>query len=78
MKYSTISSVQLFLLAVMMSILTAALVSVNSWYILWSQLPVVHYDGSNTCVKVDNFVNGAAFNCTDVDVLLRRYRKSTE
>ena len=58
--------------------LTAVLVSVNSWYILWSQLPVVHYDKTNACVKVENFENGHAFNCQDVDVLLRRYRKHIE
>jgi len=77
-KYTTLSTIQLLLLALVMSILTAVLVSVNSWYLLWSQLPVVHIDKTNACVKVDNYLNGQAFNCNDVDVLLRRYRKSTE
>ena len=78
MKYTTLSTIQLLLLALVMSVLTALLVSVNSWYILWSQLPVVHYDKTNACVKVENFENGHAFNCQDVDVLLRRYRKHIE
>jgi len=78
MKYTTLSTVQLLVLALVMSVLTAVLVSVNSWYILWSQLPVVHYDKTNACVKVENFENGHAFNCQDVDVLLRRYRKHIE
>lgn len=78
MKYTTLTNLQLLLLALVMSVLTAVLVSVNSWYILWSQLPVVHTDGAGACVKVENFVNGHAFNCNDVDVLLRRYRKSTQ
>lgn len=78
MKYTTLTNLQLTILAILMSVLTAVLVSINSWYIFWSQLPVVHYDSTNTCVKVDNYVNGAAFNCSDVDVLLRRYRKSTQ
>ena len=78
MKFTTLSSLQLLTLTVVMSILTALLVSVNSWYLLWSQLPVVHVDKANACVKVDNFENGHAFNCNDVGVLLRRYRKSNE
>jgi hypothetical protein len=78
MRFTVISTVQLLILAVVMSILTSLLVSINSWYILYTQLPVVHIDKSNACVKVDNFENGHAFNCNDVDVLLRRYRKSAE
>ena len=78
MKYTTLSTVQLLVLAIVMSVLTAVLVSVNSWYILWTELPVVHYDKTNACVKVENFGNGHAFNCQDVDVLLRRYRKHIE
>lgn len=78
MRFTVISTVQLLVLAVVMSILVALLVSINSWYMFYTQLPVVHIDKSNACVKVDNFENGHAFNCNDVDVLLRRYRKSTE
>ena len=78
MKYVTLNSIQLLILVVLMSILTATLVSVNTWYTLWSQLPVVHYDKTNACVKVENFVNGQAYNCQDVDVLLRQYRKRIE
>ena len=78
MRFTVISTVHLLVLAVVMSILVALLVSINSWYMFYTQLPVVHIDKSNACVKVDNFENGHAFNCNDVDVLLRRYRKSTE
>jgi hypothetical protein len=78
MRFTVISTVQLLVLAVVMSILVALLVSINSWYMFYTQLPVVHIDKSNACVKVDNFENGHAFNCNDVDVLLRRYRKSAE
>lgn len=78
MKYMTLSTMQLLILALVMAILSALLVSINSWYILWSQLPVVHTDKVGVCVKVENFENGHAFNCQDVDVLLRRYRKSIQ
>ena len=78
MKYTTLSTTQLILLALVISILSALLVSVNSWYIIWTQLPVVHLDKTSACVKVDNFENGHAFNCNDVDVMLRRYRKIIE
>lgn len=78
MKFTTLSTLQLLILAIVMSVLTALLVSVNSWYMFYSQLPVVHYDKTNACVKVENFENGQAFNCNDLDVLLRRYRKVTQ
>lgn len=78
MKYTMLTTFQLFLLAVIMSILTAVLVSINNWYLDFRTLPVVHRDASGTCLKVENFENGHAFNCDDVDVLLRRYRAPHE
>lgn len=78
MRYSTLSTAQLLVLTFVMSILTALLVSINSWYMIWIKLPVVHMDKAGECVKVENFENGHAFNCADVNVLLRQYRKSLE
>lgn len=75
MKYVTLSTVQLVLLGLILSILSALLIIVNTQYAIYSQLPVVHLDKANACVKVVNFENGHAFNCADVDVVLRRYRK---
>ena len=77
MKYTTLSTFQLLLLTTLMSILTAVLVSVNSWYLMFTQLPLVQVDRAGACVKVDNFQNGHAFNCNDVGVLLRQYRSKT-
>jgi len=77
MRYTTLSSVQLFLLALLMSLSTAVLVSINTWYQETRLLPEVHVDKAGACIKVVNFENGHAFNCNDVDVLLRRYRKVT-
>ena len=78
MKYSTLSTLELLMMTVLMSVITALLVSVNTWYMSFSQLPRVHVDQAGACVKVENFQNGHAFNCNDVDVLLRQYRKSTQ
>jgi hypothetical protein len=68
-----ISTWQLLLLAVVMSVLIAVLVSVNSWYMDYRTLPMVYKD-AGVCTKVENFENGHAFNCNDVNVTLRRYR----
>ncbi len=78
MKFITISQAQLVALAILVSIVSTAFVSTLYMVLFYSQLPVVHIDKNNGCVKVDNFENGHAFNCNDVDVLLRRYRKSVE
>jgi len=61
-----------------MSLLTAVLMCINTWYMDYRLLPVVHKDASGTCTKVENFENGHAFNCADVDVILRRYRTPNE
>lgn len=77
MKYTTLSTAQLLLMTVLMAVLSAILVAVNTWYIVFTQLPLVHIDTAGACVKVDNFQNGHAFNCNDVGVLLRQYRSKT-
>jgi hypothetical protein len=77
MRYATLSTIQLLILAVFMSLSVAVLVSINSWYQDFRLLPEVHQDKAGTCVKVVNFENGHAFGCNDVNVLLRRYRKVT-
>lgn len=77
MKFATLSNLQLFFMTLLMAIITALLISVNTWYMTFILLPKVHVDVAGACVKVENFENGHAFNCNDVDVLLRRYRKST-
>lgn len=75
-KYSLVTWPQLLALAVVMSLLVSVLLAINSWYATWTMLPVVRHDASGACVKVDNYVNGQAFNCQDVGVLLRQYRKA--
>lgn len=77
-RYVTLSNGQLITLAVLMSILTAVLVSINTMWMDFRTLPIVHRDTSGACLKVENLENGHAFNCTDVDVTLRRYRSPDE
>lgn len=77
MRFVTLTSLQLFVLTCLMSVLVATLVALNSWYLDFRLLPEVHVDGAGSCVKVVNFENGHAFNCNDVNVILRRYRTVT-
>ena len=77
-RYSNVSNWQFLLLALLIAIFSSLLVSINSWYMDFRTLPRVHLDKAGQCVKVENLENGHAFNCEDLDVLLRRYRKITE
>lgn len=78
MRYANMTFLQLLFLAIAMSVFTAVLVSINTWYMDYRTLPVVYKDASGNCTKVENFENGHAFNCADVDVVLRRYRTPNE
>jgi hypothetical protein len=78
MKFVTVSTWQLIVMTVLMSVLTASLVSINTWYATFIEMPKVYIDNTGACVRVQNFNNGESFTCEDVDILLRRYRKSHE
>jgi hypothetical protein len=77
-RYTILSTAQLLLLSLLVGILAAVISSVNSVYRETQLLPEVHIDKLGACVKVINFENGHAFNCADVNVLLRRYRTLKE
>jgi hypothetical protein len=77
MKFVCITSPQLLILALLMSVLTATLVALNSWYLDYRMLPRVHVGADGTCIKVENLENGHAFNCNDVNVVLRQYHTVT-
>ena len=74
MKFVTLSTVQLLIMSLLMGLVASAVVTINTWYSDTRLLPEVHVDGAGQCVKVVNFENGHAFNCADVNVVLRRYR----
>jgi hypothetical protein len=74
MRYTTLTNVQLFLLALLTGLIAGGVIMVHSLYRDYVLLPQVTVDGAGACVKVTNFENGHAFTCPDKDVLLRRYR----
>ena len=75
MRFVTLSQFQLFIFAVIVGLISGALVIGSQRYEADKLLPVVTFTQAGACVKVTNFENGHAFGCPDVDVLLRRYRK---
>jgi len=77
MRYVVLSNFSLFMLALLISAMVSATNFINTLYLDMRLLPVVHVDAAGGCVKVDNYANGHAFNCQDVNVILRRYRTVT-
>lgn len=74
-RYTTLTTFQLFILAIITGLIAGGLVLVHSLYSTYVLLPEVTITPAGACIKVRNFENGHAFSCPDVDVLLRRYRK---
>ena len=75
MRFTTISSIQLFVLAILIGLISGGLVVAAPKYQQMLLLPMVTFTPGGECVKVTNFENGHAFSCQDVNVLLRQYRK---
>lgn len=76
MTLYSVSGKQLFLFAILVSIITSSLIGINNYINQYRLLPEVQVSTTDDkCVKVVNFENGHAFTCNDVDVILRRYRK---
>lgn len=78
MAYYTVSGNQMFFNSIMIAILTAVLVEGINITKEYYYLPKVVVGKDNACVKVINYENGHAFNCQDVDVILRKYNKVIE
>ena len=76
-RYMTMTMFQVFLLALLMGLLAAGLVVLNSMWRDYNLLPQVIVNPAGECIKVVNLENGHAFTCPDRDVLLRRYRVVT-
>lgn len=74
MKYAVLTQPQLLFMTIVGSVIVGGIVCCFSLFMDYRTLPVVNYDKTGACVSVQNYENGHAFNCTDVDVLLRRYR----
>lgn len=76
-KYYTITNFQLFLMAIVVGVISSSLLVINTKVNEYLHLPVVVYS-DDKCVSVENYVNGQAFTCADVDLTLRNYRKKQE
>lgn len=74
MKFMNVTAPQLLMLALVISAISGVTSAAASLYMDYRVLPIVYRDASGACTKVDNFDNGHAFNCADVDLVLRRYR----
>lgn len=75
-KYYTVSAWQLIFISLLTCVLTVGLFEINSLVKEHFVLPEVHFTTrDNTCIKVVNYENGQAYNCNDVNVILRKYRK---
>jgi len=77
-KYYQVSSLQLFIMAITVGVIAAALVTINMVAKEYLLLPVVITDREGRCTNVVNYRNGDAYACADVEVTLRNFRKRVE
>lgn len=73
-SYYQVSNFQLFVMALLIGIISAALITINIAVKEYFQLPLVTLTSDDKCVSVLNFKNGEAFVCGDVGMILRNYR----
>ena len=78
LKYTTLSNTQLLVMTLLTGLIAGAISVACSMYREYVTLPIVHTNAAGECIKVMNFVNGHAFSCPDVNVLLRQYRAEVE
>jgi len=76
MSYHIVSSKQLTITTLLICVLTTSLIEINTQLKEYLSLPeVVIKSSDNSCIKIINYENGQAYNCNDVDIILRKYRK---
>ena len=73
-KYYQVSNLQLFLMSLLIGVIGAALVIINTTAMEYLQLPEVTNGQDGKCASVANYKNGEAFTCGDVGTILRKYR----
>lgn len=74
MALYTVSMKQLIINSLLISLVSASLVilfMVAKEYFI--DLPDVYKNLDGKCIKVINYQNGDAYNCNDVDIVLRKY-----
>ena len=74
--YHNVKTFHIMLASTMSALISAGAVAGFILYKDQQDLPKVEVDPSGKCVQVLNYKNGDAYNCQDVDVLLRKYRKA--
>lgn len=74
MRFYQVSTVQLIIASILVGFIAGGINVVNNEYQHYKLLPVVEQSSDGKCVQVLNFENGHAFNCNDVNVVLRQYR----
>lgn len=73
--FIVMSPTQVLLSSLLVGAIAGGINVLNSKYQEHNMLPVVEVDArTSQCLRVVNFENGHAFNCNDVDLVLRRYR----
>jgi hypothetical protein len=78
LKFTTLSTTQLLIMTLLTGLIAGAISIGFSLYREYIVLPQVFKNPAGECIKVVNFVNGHAFACPDVNVLLRQYRIEVE
>lgn len=78
MQLYTVSTLQLIAAAVLQSVITASCVIYYDQYKEKQHWPQVTINANDECIKVVNFNNGEAYNCQDIDIVLRQYVKVLE
>lgn len=73
-KYFQVSTFQLMLMATLTGVIGAAIVIINIRVNDYLHLPEVDFDASGQCISVANYQNGEAYQCSDVNTVLRKYR----
>jgi hypothetical protein len=61
-------------MSILIGIIAAALITINTSVQEYLQLPLITETEDGKCAAVSNFKNGEAFTCSDVGVILRKYR----
>lgn len=76
-KYFQVSTLQLFFMSILISVLVSSISIINTTYTEYRQLPLVNLSTAGQCINVANFKNGEAYSCADVGTILRNYRTKT-
>jgi hypothetical protein len=77
MSMYTVTTAQILCATVLSAFISAGSVVGYQQYKEHQSIPVVQQNQDSKCIKVINFKNGDAYNCEDIDVVLRDYRRTT-